>query len=60
MTSAVVLDPSAVALAKALGLVSADGSVDASWFEHPLDHLRTIVDNPAQRRGLLDLLDSAP
>lgn len=59
MTSAVVLDPSAVALAKALGLVAADGSVDASWFEHPLDHLRTIVDNPVQRRGLLDLLDSA-
>ena len=59
MTSAVTLDPSAVALAKALGLVAADGSVDAAWFEHPLDHLRTIVDNPVQRRGLLDLLDSA-
>ena len=45
------------AFIRALGLVSADGSVDPTWFEHPLDRLGTIVSNTIQRAALLDLLD---
>lgn len=52
-------DPSLLALAKALGLLDADGNIDPEWFNSPMARLQTIIDNPIQRRGLFDLLDTA-
>jgi hypothetical protein len=42
----------------ALGLVTADGSLDASWFGDPLARVETIVTNAPQRAALERLLSA--
>ena len=49
--------PSEVDLAaKAIGLLDADGNLDAGWFQGPDARIRSILSNPAQRTALLALL----
>jgi len=45
-------------VAKALGLMRSDGSLDASWFEAPLEHIGRVFGDEGQRQALLDLLDA--
>jgi len=52
------LPPHLASLARALGVVGPDGGVDAGWFEHPLEHAKTIVSDRHQRAALFRLLDS--
>ena len=42
---------------KAIGLLSPDGSLDPSWFQHPDTEIGGILKQPAQRAAFLDLLD---
>ncbi|MDC3960917.1 alpha/beta fold hydrolase [Polyangium jinanense] len=51
------VSPQLLSLARAIGLVAADGYVDAGWFDNPLDRLRTIVSNAHQRAAFLGLLE---
>lgn len=44
------------ALAQAVGLLDEDGDIRPSWFEHPIDDLRKVLQAGAQRAALLDLL----
>ena len=57
MSLTVSIDPSLTALLRALGVLDADEQVDASWFQDPIGAVGRILSNPAQRAGLLDLLD---
>src|SRR5947207_10422519 len=43
--------------ATALGVMRADGSIDPSWFEHPLNHIGRVFGDDGQREALLHLLD---
>jgi hypothetical protein len=43
--------------AKALGIMRPDGSIDPSWFEHPLERVGRVFGDDAQREALLRLLD---
>ncbi|MEY2590381.1 MAG: large repetitive protein, partial [Acidimicrobiaceae bacterium] len=45
-------------VAKAIGLMRPDGSIDTSWFESPLGHIGRVFGDEAQRQALLDLLDA--
>jgi thiamine phosphate synthase YjbQ (UPF0047 family) len=51
------LSPELLSAAKALGLLAADGSLNAGWFSDPSARLATILSNSAQRAALLELLD---
>lgn len=42
---------------KAIGLLSGDGTLQASWFQHPDKLVGSILSDPAQRAAFLDLLD---
>jgi hypothetical protein len=53
----VQLSPQLDSLAKAIGLVGADGHVDAAWFDAPLERLSTVLSNPNQRAALLELVE---
>jgi hypothetical protein len=44
--------------ARALGLLAADGTVDADWFRDPLTRVRSVLADPSQRAALLGLLDA--
>lgn len=44
-------------VAEAIGLVSDTQDLDPTWFEHPLQHLETILTDSGQRAALFDLLD---
>ena len=50
------LGPEISAAATAIGLLDG-GELSAAWFENPLKALESILSSPAQRSGLLDLLD---
>jgi len=52
-----LLSPEVLDIAKAAGLVSASGEINDSWFNNPLDNLRSVLTNSTQRAALLDLLD---
>ena len=52
-----LLSPEVLDIAKAVGLVSASGEINDSWFNNPLDNLRSVLTNSTQRAALLDLLD---
>ena len=43
--------------AKALGIMRPDGSIDSSWFEHPLQRIGRVFGDESQRDALLRLLD---
>lgn len=57
MSIAFELDPSATNLLRAVGLLDADGQLDASWFEDPVGALGEILADPDQKAGLFALLD---
>lgn len=57
MNVAGILPPPLIDVAKAIGLVSVTQDVDATWFEHPLQHLETILTDSGQRAALFDVLD---
>jgi large repetitive protein len=42
---------------KAIGLLSSDGSLNPSWFQHPDTEIVGMLKQPAQRAAFLDLLD---
>lgn len=44
-------------VAQAIGLVTATGDLDPTWFESPLRHLATMLGDSGQRAALFDLLD---
>ncbi|HEY6481280.1 MAG TPA: DUF6603 domain-containing protein, partial [Streptosporangiaceae bacterium] len=44
-------------VAKAAGLVTSTGDLDAAWFEGPLPYLESVFTDPGQRAAVLDLLD---
>lgn len=44
--------------AKAVGILTASGGLNAAWFQHPDQKLSTILSNPEQRAAFLDLLDA--
>ena len=50
------VDANAGRLAKALGLIDADGGLVPGWFEHPLEHVRRALSDETQRAALLELL----
>jgi len=52
------IDPRLRTLAGAIGLLGADGHINASWFQEPLTALRTMVADPQQRASLFSLLDA--
>lgn len=45
-------------LGKAIGLLNAAGGLDGSWFNTPVDKLRTMLSDSDQREALLGLLDA--
>ena len=46
-----------VDLARAVGLLDADGDLDTSWFDAPLTRTAQVFGDDGQREALLDLLD---
>jgi hypothetical protein len=50
------LDREVLDALQALGLLSADGSLDPAWFEAPLARVRKLLESPAQRDALLRLI----
>jgi hypothetical protein len=52
------LPPEVELSAKAIGLLDADGNLDADWFSTAASRLQSILSNPAQRAAFLALLDS--
>ena len=56
MSLTVEVDANAGRLAKALGLIDADGRLVPGWFEHPLESVRRALSNETQRAALLELL----
>jgi hypothetical protein len=45
-------------VAKAIGLMRSDGTIDTSWFEQPLQRIGRVFGDEGQRQALLDLLDA--
>jgi len=58
MSVATSLSPELTDAATAVGLLKADKSLDASWFEDPASRLKTILSNPPQREAAMHLLDA--
>ena len=56
MTTTVAADPKLAMLFTAIGLTDGDGEVVASWFDDPLVAAKTVLSNPVQRAGLLELV----
>lgn len=57
MVAKVELSPQLAHLARAVGLLSAEGRVESGWFGDPLHYLRRLLSDPQQRAALLQLLD---
>ena len=57
MDIASLLGPVLADVTRAAGLLTDAGELDASWFEHPLADLESMLTDASQRAALLDLLD---
>lgn len=44
--------------AQALGLLRADGAIDADWFRDPLSRIRSVLRDPSQREAVLRSLEA--
>ncbi len=45
------------AFAQSIGLLDADGNLNAGWFEHPIETISQILSDTAQRDATVELLD---
>ena len=58
MATTVEFGPEIVSLCKLIGLFDGGGNLDPNWFNDPLTRLESILSNPPQRDGLLQMLDA--
>ena len=57
MDVASLVGPTLADAGRALGLVDSSGEISGEFFANPLEKLESILSDPTQREGLLDLLD---
>lgn len=57
MSAADSLGPELRDLAEAVGLLDANGDLDANWFAQPLQHVESILSDPGQLAATIKLLD---
>ncbi|MEO7040098.1 MAG: hypothetical protein ABI446_12540, partial [Gemmatimonadaceae bacterium] len=52
-----LLSPALLDVVRALGILGDNNSINTDWFEKPLHYLGGVIQQPAQRAALFDLLD---